>query len=527
MNHSTISTSLSAIPVLRDVFDLIVLLVPEFLNLLAAVRRFRREAVTPHRTWAFENDLAAIMREFARITVQHEFNRIEPQQGDGCPLRLRFAGDVFRRRPKSPKRIGTLFGEINLHRYVYQAVEPGEPALAPLEKQLGIEVGLATPALAERVGLWSVDHEQEQVRCVLLREHNVSWSVHSLRKVTRALRDGLASFREPAQVQRLLEMLEKAFASQGKHRPTLAMGRDGVHVPIRKPKGDAVPIPVGKTKGDSVPAAMRKADYHEASTASVSVNDRRGKRVGTVYLGQMPETGQVTLSAQLTALLKEVLTQWQAQGKPVPRLAYITDGGSHPREYYQKVLRHMADPWHRGGCLQWQWVLDFWHACGYVSQLAEVLFGASATAAQWFRKWRHWLRDRHQGVTQVLRSAMWHYNNTSRFTKSQREDYWQAYRYLRKHSVWMKYTRYRSQGMPIGSGVTEAACKIVFSERLKRSGMTWRPTGGQVIVDLRVLKLSKVWQEAHSAYLRSRPLPTVVESASQSLLNGRVLKKAA
>ena len=72
-----------------------------------------------------------------------------------------------------------------------EAVEPGEPALFPLEKNLGIEAGLATPALAERVGLWSVDHEQEQVRTLLLREHHVSWSVKSLRKVTMALRDTL------------------------------------------------------------------------------------------------------------------------------------------------------------------------------------------------------------------------------------------------------------------------------------------------------------------------------------------------
>jgi hypothetical protein len=213
------------------------------------------------------------LRESGRVFVEHEDNRLEPTTLDDCPFRLRFAGDEYRRRPKSPNQIGTLFGEIQLRRYLYEAVEPDESALFPLELYLGIEAGLATPALAERVGLWSVDHEQEQVRSLLRREYNVSWSVASVRQVTATLREGMASFREAAQVARVLELLAQAFASKGQHRPVLAAGRDGIHVPIRQ------------------------QGYHEGATATLSVHHRRGKRLGTVYLGQRPEAGQGTLSA--------------------------------------------------------------------------------------------------------------------------------------------------------------------------------------------------------------------------------------
>jgi hypothetical protein len=44
----------------------------------------------------------------------------------------------------------------------------------------------------------------------------------------------------------------------------------------------------------------------------------------------------------------------------------------------------------------------------------------------------------------------------------------------------------------MGSGITEAACKTVFTQRLKRSGMSWTISGGQVILDLRVIWLSGV-----------------------------------
>lgn len=505
MCNSTLAALLSAIPDLRDLLPVMRLLVPLLQRLLVAIRGFRQQPPTPATTYAFENELAVIARESARVVVQYEFNRVEPECREDCPLRLRLAGEEYRRRPKSRNCVGTLFGEIELRRYLYEAVEPGEAAIFPLEMQLGIEAGLATPALAERVGLWAVDHEQEPVRGLLLREHNVSWSVTSLRKVVRSLRDGLASFREAAQLARVLELLEKAYAAKGKHRPVLAAGRDGVHVPIRQD------------------------GYHEGATATVSVHDRRGKRVGTVYLGQMPEAGQGTLSAQLTALLTKVLAQWHAQGRPAPRLAYITDGGNHPKEYYKQVLRRMDDPWHPGQKLTWQWVLDFWHACGYLSKLAECLFGKKkgAKTSKWFAKWRHWLRDRQQGVTQVLRSAMWHYNNSRKLGTEKQADFWKAYRYLRKHAVWMKYSQYRRQGMPIGSGVTEAACKTVFTERLKRSGMTWSCEGGQVILDLRVLVLSKVWHGAHAEYLGSKPKPTVAKPVSQQAGRRQKLNKAA
>jgi hypothetical protein len=68
---------------------------------------------------------------------------------------------------------------------------------------------------------------------------------------------------------------------------------------------------------------------------------------------------------------------------------------------------------------------------------------------------------------------------------------------LKKRSRWMYYQAYRRQHLPIGSGITEAACKMVFTQRLKRSGMSWTVAGGQVILDLRVIWLSGLWEEVH------------------------------
>ena len=49
----------------------------------------------------------------------------------------------------------------------------------------------------------------------------------------------------------------------------------------------------------------------------------------------------------------------------------------------------------------------------------------------------------------------------------------------------MGYAEAKAQGLPIGSGVVEATCKTLVTERLKRSGMRWSVRGGQAILTLR------------------------------------------
>ena len=90
-----------------------------------------------------------------------------------------------------------------------------------------------------------------------------------------------------------------------------------------------------------------------------------------------------------------------------------------------------------------------------------------------------------------------------------RKRYGDAYNYLRKRIPFLDYGQYRRDHLPIGSGVTEAACKTVFTQRLKQSGMSWELAGGQGIVDLRVVRLSGLWSRVYQAYLQAKILPGI------------------
>jgi hypothetical protein len=453
--------------------------------------QFRHGSPTPLTTYTLELQLKAVFDEAARALLQQEFNRLEPDDKTQAAAKVRYQGQTYRLNKKTKADIATSFGPLTLWSFLYLCSDDGEPGLHPLHVRLGIADGGATAALAERVARWAVDYSQREVRQWLQAEHGLRWSNDRLRKVLRAFRRTVVLFRAEAQQQRLLQWLAEAAQSRGRHRPVLALGRDGVMVPIRA------------------------HGYQEASTATVSVYDRRGKRRGTVYLGQMPQPHQTALTEALTAVATAVLRQWSG---PLPRLVYVTDKGQAQDDYYWRVLRRQRHPRQPGQRLAWEWVLDFFHVCGYLGKLREALFAVKGW--RWYERMRHWLRHRAQGVANILRSALQHFNRR-KLSKAARQAFWKAYRYLRRHSRWMAYARYRRQGLPIGSGVTEAACKTVFTQRLKRSGMRWHKESGQVIVDLRVLHLSGVWQEVVRRDLQARRLPERVSSQRQAERNRR------
>jgi hypothetical protein len=65
----------------------------------------------------------------------------------------------------------------------------------------------------------------------------------------------------------------------------------------------------------------------------------------------------------------------------------------------------------------------------------------------------------------------------------------------------MQYYEYKRLNLPIGSGVTEAACKTIVTQRLKLSGMRWVKQGAQTILNLRVVLLSGIWRPLYRKLL--------------------------
>jgi hypothetical protein len=435
--------------------------------------------VSPAAVLAFEQELAQQTRHVARAAAEFAYNQLESDEPQELPHYLHHEAGQYRRlnRKTANREVATLFGKITLWRHGYRYVhrDTAEPTIFPLEIQLGLVEG-ATPALASVAAkaLAEAGTTQEVALARLREQQGVEWGVKKLRAVAENLSAGMERFRREHQAKQAIDWLRQAYASSGKHRPALVLGRDGITL-----------------------CTSPYSFFEVASTATLSIYDRRGNRLGTVYLAYAPELGQQTMTDELTALLQEVLRQWEG---PLPRLAYLTDAGSHETQYQRKVLKKLRHP-RTGKRLSWQWIVDYYHASQRLTTMAEALFGVGREATAWAAKMRKLLK-KPNGPFRVLHSAAALRQRCTMSKRAQKE-FQTAYNYLRARTQHMQYADFRSQGLPIGSGITEAACKTVFTQRLKLSGMRWSKAGAQVILNLRVILLSGVWDDVYQALVTS------------------------
>jgi len=429
----------------------------------------------PAAALAFERELARETRQLGRQVVEHVYNQLEPAEPESLPHYVHYeAGEYRRLNRKTPNReVATLFGKITLWRHGYRYIhrDTGEPTIFPLEIQLGLVEG-ATPALASAAAaaLAETGATQDTALARLRSQHGVAWGVKKLRAVAENVSAAMETFRREHQARRVVAWLRQAHDSTGKNRPVLAVGRDGITL---------------RTQPHSF--------FEVASTATLTVYDRNRQRLGTVYLAYAPELGQQTMTDELTALLTKVFRQ--AEG-PLPRLAYLTDAGDNETSFYRRVLKKIRHPL-TGKRLEWQWIVDYYHAAQRLTTMAETLFGAGQEASAWAARMRKLLK-KPNGPFRVLHAATalkvrrW-------MSKARRKEFDKAYNYLRLRTKHMHDAAFRSQGLPIGSGITEAACKTVFTQRLKLSGMRWSLSGAQTILNLRVILLSGIWDEVYQA----------------------------
>jgi hypothetical protein len=134
-------------------------------------------------------------------------------------------------------------------------------------------------------------------------------------------------------------------------------------------------------------------------------------------------------------------------------------------------------------------------AAELVEASALAIFGAQPICKddeareQWLDEQCHNLKHKHHAAQRILRDLR--QADTSKMAPEQSKDLQECITYFGNHLHQMRYALYRDKGMPIGSGVTEAACKTLVKQRLCCSGMRWTPEGAQIILSLRALVLTE------------------------------------
>jgi len=178
----------------------------------------------------------------------------------------------------------------------------------------------------------------------------------------------------------------------------------------------------------------------------------------------MPEPKKATLKSALTAEVEAVLAR-----RPGLTLVKLADEAADNWEF-------LTAQWPEGVEL-----VDFFHAAEQLKAAFDVAYGEQTPKALApFQKYRHILLEETHGVEQVIRMLCY-----LRKKHPRRKRIEQVLGYFRRHRHRMRYAAAKAHNLPVGSGVVEAACKTLATQRLKRSGMHWRQHGGQAILTLR------------------------------------------
>ncbi|MDD9988441.1 MAG: hypothetical protein OXQ31_19350 [Spirochaetaceae bacterium] len=119
-------------------------------------------------------------------------------------------------------------------------------------------------------------------------------------------------------------------------------------------------------------------------------------------------------------------------------------------------------------------ILDFCHAADHLADLCKLLDGeGSERCRERFGRWRAQLGA--SGPGQLLTEM--HQERDAAVGSAKRDGIQAQINYFEANRQRMNYPLYRDDGLPIGSGAVESACKNVAA-RMKRSG-TWTLSGAK------------------------------------------------
>lgn len=157
----------------------------------------------------------------------------------------------------------------------------------------------------------------------------------------------------------------------------------------------------------------------------------------------------------------------------------VTDGGNGLEDCLINVLGGLAR--------RIELILDFYHAGEHLREFAKLLLPMEEERRQQVQRWCHTLK--HQGGAALL--AELESLDLISASSAIREGHRLLTGYLRANLHRTDYPRYLAAGWHIGSGMIEAACKTVVGQRLKQSGMRWRPSGTTELCQLQALYKSQ------------------------------------
>src|SRR3954470_15787886 len=376
-----------------------------------------------------EEALQQRLNEAGTLATAEILGRLD---ADGSPIQV---GDTkLTSKGKLKKEYQTPYGVAALERHVYQSSRGGK-TYCPLDRNARI-VGSSTPKFAKMVSFKYAEFGSPRVIKDLAENHG--------RKVARCFVQDVADSVAAVALAKE-EDWGYALPELEETPTTITLGMDGTCL------------------------LMCEGGWRETMVGTIGLYDDEGERQHTIYLAATPEYGKATFLDRMEREIERVKAAY-----PEARYVGLADGA---KGNWSFLGRHTQVQ-----------VIDFWHAAEYLSDAAGVLFARTPGAkAAWLEGVCHRLKHDSGAGRQLIRdlrrlaaeeggppvhpeieAGLTQFGNQSKAGR-------------------MDYPPLVAANVPIGSGVTEAACKVLVKQRLCGSGMKWQEPGAAAVLSLRCL----------------------------------------
>jgi len=364
---------------------------------------------------------------------------------DGSPIQC---GSVrMTSKGQSSQDYETPYGTAAVLRHVYQTSAGGK-TFCPLEEKARMVLN-ATPRFAKLVSYKYAEAGAEAVVDDLQECHRREIS----KRYVKSLGDAVGAY---AVVKE--ETWEYALPEFERPCASIAIGVDGTCM------------------------LLQEEGWRLAMTGTIAFYDAQGERLHTIYTGATPEYGKEKFHAKFRGEVERVKEAY-------PQVPYIGlgDGAADNWSYLKPMTDHQT--------------LDFYHASEYVGKAAVVMFPGKgkkqkAEREAWLADQLHQLKHK-QGAAGRLLSVLDEFVSTKVLKNAHdAETMLSTITYLENQKERMKYSYSVARNWPIGSGVTEAACKTLIKHRLCKSGSRWKDGGAIAVLSIRGLRLTAGrWEE--------------------------------
>jgi len=436
-----------------------------------------------------ERELEKRGKELMRKLAQEHLNNRSP--GKTCEPVKDADGEERTRTASHDRQIETVFGRVELNREGYG--QEGGDSLHPLDAELNIPPELYSLELRRRVAEEAAKNSFDDV--VETISKTTGAKVHKRQAeelVQRAAQDFDAFY----------EMRECRSSDKENTGSVLAITVDGKGVVLHEKD---------LRKNTRKAAEKRRSKMQKRLSKGEKKNAKRMATVSAVYTTEpfqrgpedlVSETGPrikklkrppienkrvwASIEKMPEEVIEEAFAEAQARDPDhEKKWAALVDGNKNQID----ILRRTASA--KG--MDLAIIVDVIHVIEYLWDAGRAFHPESGPELEtWVR---HRLFKILQGNAGHMAGGMRRSATRREMPTKDRKPVDKCATYLLNKSDYLRYDHYLSEGLPIGTGVIEGACRHLVKDRMEITGAKWTLQGAEAVLRLRALRSSKDFDE--------------------------------